>query len=251
MNQPLVSIITPVYNAESTLTETILSVLNQDYQNWELLLIDDFSIDNSANIIKEFETKDNRIKGFYFKENKGAAVSRNVAIKHALGNYIAFIDADDLWKPEKLSEQIVFMQTNKIAFSFCEYELITHDGKYLKKYVPCPEFITYHQLLKANTIGCLTAIYDAKKLGKLFMPEIRKRQDYGLWLDILKKTTEVKGLKKNLAVYRLADKSLSSNKFLVFKYNWVIYRKFQGLSFLKSIYYFFFFVYYKTIKHFS
>ena len=249
MVEPLVSIIMPVYNSERFLEDAIRSVINQIYLNWELWLIDDNSSDNSKQIISNFTAIDKRIKSILLTVNSGAAIARNTAITRSEGKYIAFLDADDIWLPEKLLNQINFMEMNERSFTFTSYAIMDENGKDLKRTIAAPETVRYKQLLKNNTIGCLTAVYNSEKLGKMLMPEIRKRQDYGLWLNILKKGVIGYGLQETLAMYRTGDTSLSNKKTNVLKYNWILLRKHQHLSFFVSLYYFIFFLFNKTLKY--
>lgn len=236
-NLDTVSIITPSYNCESHISETIESVILQSYQNWEMLIVDDCSVDESRSRILEFTKKENRIKLIQLSENGGAAVARNKAIELATGRYIAFLDSDDKWKPKKLEKQIAFMQKTGIAFSYTAYDVIDEEGTKMTEFIP-PKSLTYHDLLKTCSIGCLTAVYDTQQLGKVYMPLFRKRQDYGLWLDILKKTPEARGILEPLAEYRIRKDSISSNKINAAKYQWSIYRDLERLNFLKTLYYF-------------
>jgi len=249
MAEPLVSVIMPVYNSERFLEDAIRSVLNQVYMNWELWLIDDNSSDNSRQIISNFTAIDKRIKSIFLATNGGTAITRNTAILRSEGKYIAFLDADDLWLNEKLSQQISFMEVNEHSFTYTNYTTMDENGNDLKKTIHAPKTVRYRQLLKNNTIGCLTAVYNTEKLGKMLMPEIRKRQDYGLWLNILKTGVIGYGLQESLAIYRTGGTSLSNKKTNVLKYNWVLLRKHQNLSFLVSLYYFICFIFNKSIKY--
>ncbi|WP_243033095.1 glycosyltransferase family 2 protein [Vibrio cincinnatiensis] len=233
----MVSIITPSYNCDNYIFETISSVLSQTYAEWEMIIVDDCSTDNSVSVIKSHMEKDSRVKLIQLTENSGAAVARNTAIEAAQGRYIAFLDSDDLWEPEKLATQISFMQKNDIAFSFSAYHKVDQQGNNIGK-VAVPEKVIYQQLLKCCVIGCLTAMYDTQKLGKIYMPLIRKRQDFGLWLRILKKCDSAYGLNIPLAKYRIRKDSISSNKFKAAQYNWKLYREIENLSLFQSIYYF-------------
>ena len=232
----IVSIIMPSYKSERYISEAITSVLNQSYNNWELLIIDDASPDNSNNIINKFVDNDNRVKLIKLKHNSGPAIARNKAIKIARGRYIAFLDSDDIWQPSKLEEQIKFMENNNLAFAFSAYDVINVNSIQVGSFYP-PIKITYNDMLKTSSIGCLTAIYDTETLGKLFMPEIYQKQDYGLWLEILKKVEFAKGISKPLAKYRVRDNSISSAKLRGSVYQWKIYRELEKISILKSIYY--------------
>lgn len=225
--EPLVSIIMPVYNADKYIGKSICSVINQSYQNWELLITDDLSNDNTQKIVQEYCNKDSRIKLFVNEENGGAGVARNNSIRHAKGRFIAFLDADDQWLSEKLAKQINFMLTNKYAFTFTAYQKL--EGEERKGIVTPPSSTTYKKLLSSNVIGCLTAVYDTKILGKQYMPLIRKRQDMGLWLNILKQVPEAYSLPNVLALYRV-DSGMTQNKLEVLKWQWLFYRKVVKLN---------------------
>jgi len=233
----LISIITPSYKSEKFISQTIESVLNQTYQNWEMIIVDDVSPDNSNEIIEEYTKKDNRIKLIKLAKNSGPAIARNKAIEEAKGRYIAFLDADDLWKPEKLEKQIKFMQKKDCALSYSVYETMSEEGELKNKFINPPLKLSYNDLLKTNHIGCLTAIYDTQKVGKVYMPLIKKRQDYGLWLKILKKIDFAYGMEEPLAIYRIMSDSVSSNKFKLLKYNYLLFKEHEGFSAIKSFYY--------------
>ena len=232
-----ISIITPSYGSEKFIAQTIESVIAQTYQNWEMIIVDDVSPDNSNDIIESFVKKDNRIKLIKLEKNSGPAVARNKAIKEARGRYIAFLDADDLWMSDKLEKQIKFMNENNLGFTYSAYKLIDEEDNKKGTFIP-PKKVSYKSILKTNPIGCLTAIYDTQKLGKIYMPNILKRQDYGLWLKILKEIRQTKGILEPLAIYRIRKNSVSSNKFKSAQYQWKIYREVEKLNILKSIYYF-------------
>ena len=182
-NKPLVSIVTPSYNSEALIGETIQSILNQTYTNWELIIVDDCSSDQTVDIIKEYT--DERIQLHILEQNSGAAVARNHAIKKATGKYLAFLDSDDLWTEDKLEKQVRFMQTNDWAFSFTGYELMNEEGILMNKYVPVPYVMNYHTLMKNTIIGCLTVMLDREKIGDQYMPNIRAGQDTAFWLQLL------------------------------------------------------------------
>lgn len=223
----------PSYNAEKFIEESINSVLAQTYQNWELLITDDVSKDNTVAIVKRYAKNEPRIRLVEKSNNGGAGVARNDSILRAKGRYIAFLDSDDLWMPEKLSKQISFMQNNKVLFSYTGYQKFTGDKKLLGKIIP-PAEITYNELLNSNVIGCLTAIYDCQEIGKQYMPTIRKRQDMALWLHILKLTPKAVGIQESLAYYRV-DVGMSSNKVEMLKWQWRLYREVEQLSVIKSL----------------
>lgn len=229
------SIIMPSYNAEKTIAQSIESVLQQHYTNWELLITDDKSSDNTINIINEYIAKDTRIKLFINEKNIGAGGSRNCSIKESKGRYIAFLDSDDLWFANKLAIQIDYMQKNNTALSYTWYQKFGDDGD---GGVIKPKLtVTYKQLLCSNIIGCLTAVYDVEILGKRFMPLIRKRQDMGLWLDILKNIDMAVGIPQVLAKYRI-DSGMTQNKLRILTWQWRFYRDEVKLPFLITCYYF-------------
>ena len=237
MEENKVSIIIPVYNTEKFIGKTIESVLNQTYKNWEILIFNDKSKDNSLKIIKKYSEKDKRIKVVDSKENVGVVAARNKLIEIATGEFIAFLDADDYWKQNKLEKQIKFMLKNNALISCTEYTRVTEDEKEINDII-IKEIITYEDMLKNNYLGCLTVIYNANKLGKRYFKEREKNEDYVLWLEIVKETKIIFGLKENLAFYRVLNNSRSSNKIKAAKDRWNVYRKIERLSLFKSIYYF-------------
>ena len=237
MEENKVSIIIPVYNAEKFIGKTIESVLNQTYKNWEILIFNDKSKDNSLKIIKKYSEKDKKIKFVDSKENVGVVAARNKLIEIATGEFIAFLDADDYWKQNKLEKQIKFMLKNNALISCTEYTRVTEDEKEINDII-IKEIITYEDMLKNNYLGCLTVIYNANKLGKRYFKEREKNEDYVLWLEIVKETKIIFGLKENLAFYRVLNNSRSSNKIKAAKDRWNVYRKIERLSLFKSIYYF-------------
>lgn len=231
----LVSIIMPNYNSEKYLEDTIKSILAQTYPNWELLFVDDCSTDNSLSIIEHF--KDDRIRVFRNDKNCGAAVSRNIALEHACGRWIAFLDSDDLWHQDKLSLQISFMLKNKCAFSFTHYYFDRNDGK-LSEFAPSKDLYDYKTILKHCYIACPTVMYDISILGKVYMPtEAVKREDFGCWLKVLKQGFKAYCFHYPLTTVKIHAGSVSYNKFKMIKYQWRVYRKIENISFFKSIYY--------------
>lgn len=230
--QPQVSIIMPAYNSEQYISESIQSVLNQDYDNWELLIVDDQSTDNTVKVIESFN--DHRIKVFQLAQNSGAAIARNTAISKAQGDFMAFLDSDDLWHPEKLSCQINFMLRNNYDFTSTEYGNINDDQELINITVN-HDYLDYDGLLKYCP-GNSTVIYNVKKLGKFYIPDIRKRNDFVMWLQVIKKAKVLYGLKETLTYYRVREDSLSINKTSLVKYQWKVYRDIEGLSLIKSLY---------------
>ena len=240
MKQELVSVIMPTYNASKYLADSIESVLNQTYQNLELLITDDCSNDDTRNILKEFSQKDPRVKVKYLKENYGPAIARNRSIERAKGRYIAFCDCDDRWMPEKLEKQIAHMTRKDCALCSSSY-LICDDQNKVTGISISPKHLTLGMMKRDNKIGCLTAIYDIKRLGhKFYMPAIRKRQDWALFLNILKECQICFCLTEPLAYYRQRNNSVSSNKFSLIKYNVNVYETVFGYTNLKAYTYFLF-----------
>ncbi|MEZ9708142.1 glycosyltransferase family 2 protein [Vibrio breoganii] len=228
----LVSIITPTHNSIEFIDETYQSILAQTLDNWEWVVTDDASTDGTYEWLLEKAQMDIRIRVYRNSCNSGAGATRNRSILESKGRFIAFLDADDLWLPNKLKTQITFMCKNNVLLSYTSYQKfdVTGDGGIV---IP-PSSVTYKELLHSNVIGCLTAIYDTKYLGKRYMPLIRKRQDMGLWLDILKNIKHAKGMNTCLAKYR-TDSGMTSNKLTVLKYQWDFYRTVVGLSLPQTI----------------
>lgn len=246
----LVSIITPVYNSALYIEETVKSVQRQTYRHWEMLLVDDCSSDNSAEIIKEIAEKDTRIRYIPLDTNSGAAVARNVALENARGQYIAYLDADDIWLPEKLKNQIAFIKLNGVQFSCCDYEKIEADGSTTHKVVHMPKTITYDQLLRNTIIQTVGVIVDLSTVDKdlLVMPNIRRGQDSATWLQMLRCGVKFVGQNEVLAQYRRSPQSLSSNKLKAIKRTWNMYRNVEHLSLVKSCYCLIGWAYHATVK---
>lgn len=238
MKEDLVSIVIPVYNAEKYIQDTIKTVEEQTYKNWELLLVNDCSTDNSKEEIKKYEKEDNRIRLIDLKENSGAAIARNTGMKEAKGKYIAFLDADDLWDKQKLEKQIKFMKKNNYEFTFTGYEFADENGIGNGKIVYVPKNINYKQALKNTTISTITVIFNVDKLGKdlISMPNVRRGQDTATWWKVLKTGIIAYGLQESLSMYRRSNNTLSSNKIKALKRTWHLYRNVEKLSFFASIY---------------
>lgn len=233
-NEPLVSIIMPSYNASKFIVASIESVRNQTYQNWELLITDDFSKDNTVELIEKYTLLDKRIKIYALRKNVGAASARNNSLRESKGRYIAFLDSDDLWKPHKLERQIKLMQNNNWAFSFSNYELISEDGKLLNKEIRVPLSVDYKQYLRNTIIGCLTVVIDRHKTGDFEMPLIKSSHDMALWLLIMRRGIKAHGIRKNLASYRLVSTSNTAKKWKAAKDVWSVYRDFEHLNIIRS-----------------
>ena len=246
----LVSIVTPIYNSDKYIKTAIDSVQAQTYQNWELILIDDFSQDDTLNILEDIIKNDPRIKLIMLNSNCGSAYARNKGIELAKGRYLAFLDSDDIWRSEKLDKQITFMKKGAYSFSFTSYNKINDKGDGIGPVLIKKNVIEYSDLLYTNSIGCLTVILDLNILGgKKYMPLINMRNDYALWLSLLREGNKAYGMIDILADYRSRKNSLSSNKLQVIKYQWKIYRFYQHLGFFKSIYYMLYYAYYGFRKY--
>lgn len=237
----LISIIVPVYNAERFIGETMRCVAAQTYPHWELLLVEDGSSDRTVYVIEEYIRKNNesRIRLIRQPENLGAARARNRGLREAAGRYIAYLDADDLWVPEKLEHELAFIQKKNAAFAFTGYEFVNENGRETGKVVRVPETLNYRQALKNTTIFTTTVMFDTEKIDKalLEMPVI-KSEDTALWWKVLRKGYTAYGLDENLAKYRRAGKSLSSNKLEAMRRIWNLYRKAEGLGVLSSAWHF-------------
>lgn len=242
----LVSIITPTYNCESVIYETYLSIKSQTDSNWEWVVTDDCSSDNTLNILYEIEKEDSRVRVYVNKHNSGAAVTRNNSINKAKGQYIAFIDSDDLWEPQKLEHQLVYMKENNIAFCFTAYSLVNEKGRFLGKVVDSKQSspLTYKDMLKKKaTLGCSTVMLSVSDFEDINMPLIRTGQDYGLWLKLLKKGKTATPYPEVLTRYRIMPNSISRNKIKKAKRQWQIYRELENIPFLRSVYYFLFYAF--------
>lgn len=233
----LVSVIMPCHNSSDFISKSIQSVINQNFDNWELIIIDDCSTDQSREVIQHYVNQDSRIKLICLDENSGAAVARNTGIELATGRFIAFLDSDDTWHPDKLQKQVNFMLKYDHAFTYTQYHQVNENEDLIGE-LHFPMRTNYHSLLKTCIIGCLTAMYDTHKLGKVYFPLIRKRQDFALWLKILKKVDYAYCVPEDLASYTVRSDSISANKFKAAQYNWMLYRDVEKLSILSSTYYF-------------
>ena len=233
---PLVSIITPLFNAEKYIAQTLQSVQEQRYSNWEHIIVNDFSEDTSEEIVKKAAKKDPRIQLISLSENKGAAYCRNRATQLSQGDYIAFLDSDDLWHPEKLTKQISFMRAHDCEVSYTSYLHINEAGESLHKRIRALDELPYKKQLRNNYIGNLTGIYRASTLGKIEAPPIRKRQDWAVWLMAIEKSGKpALGLVEDLAYYRVREGSISANKLALIPHNFNFYRSYLGYSWVASV----------------
>lgn len=228
---PTVSVVMPTFNSSRFVRNAIDSVIAQTFEDWELIIVDDASIDGTLEIIHTHYSHDVRIKTFVHNSNLGPAVARNKAIVEAKGRFIAFLDSDDLWLSNKLDVQVPLLMHSEACLAFSQYAIFTTDspGDPISnpdslRTIPVPQCIEYRDLLAGSPVGCLTAIYDTEKTGKVFMPEIRMRQDWGLWLRLLRGGRFGIGIQRSLAALRLHSNSLSANKIRATYYNYKLLR---------------------------
>lgn len=250
-DKPAVSVIVPVYNAENYIEETVSSVRGQTFREWELLLVEDCSTDGTVNRIEEYirRTGDSRIRLLRQPGNRGAAAARNRGVREAAGRYIAYLDADDLWLPEKLERELAFMEEKEAAFAFTGYEFADEEGRGTGKVVRVPETLTYGEALKNTTIFTTTVMFDTEKIDRelLEMPAI-KSEDTALWWKILRSGYTAFGLNENLVKYRRGGKSLSSNKLEALRRIWNLYRQAEGMSIWSSAWHFCFWAFHAVSR---
>lgn len=238
MSMKLISIITPVFNGSKYITQTIESVINQTYPNWEMVIVNDGSNDNTEEIVQNFSGKESRIR-LINQSNGGSASARNNALRNAKGRYISFLDADDIWDNTFLEKQIKFIQKTDAPIVFSSYRRIDENGNIILKDFIVPTKVGYHDLLKTCSISCLTSLFDKDKIGDVYFNEKLKslRDDFAFWLSILKKGIYAYGNTEVLASYRVFNSSTTGNKWKVIKPHFNIYRKVEKLSLIKSVYY--------------
>ena len=229
MTDGLVSIITTLYDSGNFIGRTIESVLSQTYTNWEMVITDDCSVDNGPAIVEEYMKKDPRIRLLRLAENGGPGIARNNSIRNANGQYIAFLDSDDMWKPDKLEKQLALMNRTGCGVVYSSYHTCDENDA-INGLVTCRSRVPYWRIVCDNAIGFLTMMYDRKVTGVEFLPEIRKRQDWGLNIKLIKKCHVAYGIKEPLACYRIRTGSVSREKFPLIKYNVAIYRQILGYS---------------------
>lgn len=237
----LVSIIVPVYNVKKYITETMECVRKQTYEAWELLLVDDCSSDGTTELMRQYldEVQDERIRVIQQSVNGGAARARNRGLEEATGRYIAYLDADDLWVPDKLERELAFMQDKQAAFVYTGYEFADESGQGTGKIVRVPETLSYKEALKNTTIFTTTVMFDTERIPKeLLQMPVMKSEDTALWWKVLRNGYIAYGLDENLVKYRRVGKSLSSNKLEALRRIWNLYRKAEGMNVLSSAYHF-------------
>ena len=237
-SQPLISVIMPCYNMASYVSDSIKSVIAQTYPHWELLIVDDASMDETVNIIESFAQTDSRIKFAIKKQNSGISDTRNQCIQMAQGQFLAFLDADDIWHPEKLEKQLSFMLAKNVGFTYSTYDWIDEDGKVMNKFINTIGNLDYKTYLRNTIIGCSTVMVNKAITGDVFVPKFRTSEDTATWLDILRKGLMAYAIDESLVSYRIRRKSASSNKIRASIDLWKVYRQHEKLPFFKAIYYF-------------
>ena len=245
---PKVSIITPAYNAAEFLPETIESVLKQTFSDWEMIIIDDCSEDNTFEIATNYSVKDSRIKVIKNEVNSGVAATRNHGLDVASGDYIAFVDSDDMWLPEKLKKQIQFMEENGYALTYTKYQVFITETKEKGKIIKAPKKMTAKKILGNTAIGCLTVMVNKKIVGDFRMPLLKHTEDNCTWQEILSRGFLAFGLQEVLSLYRISRNSLTSKKSSAAKQQWETYRSFYRFSVVKSLYYFIQYAFNAVIK---
>ena len=245
MRAELVSIVMPAYNCGAYIKETIDSVIAQTYPYWELFIVDYCYSANTRELVLQLSKSEPRIRYFSLKNRSGVVAARTKATQEARGKYIAFLDSDDLWHKEKLQSQITFMQENGYAFTCTSYEKINEEGESLGKVIKSVPKADYNRVLLDCPVGNSTVVYDCEKLGKCFGPNIKRRNDYALWLRILHREPYIYGLQKTLMKYRVRKGSISSKKLPLIRYHWILYRDIEKLGILRSLFHI---AYWCTIK---
>ncbi len=248
MTKGLVSVIMPTYNCAKFIGETLDSIKAQSYENWEVIIVDDCSKDNTKEIVDKYIAEDQRIKYYCLETNSGAAVARTEAMARAEGEYMAFCDSDDLWMPDKLERQLAFMQENDYAFTCTAYEQIDEESASLGKIIKTVKKTDYNRLLLDCPVGNSSVMYNVEKMGKFEVPNIRKRNDDALWLQMLKKEKYIWGMPDVLMRYRIRKNSISSNKLKVIKYHWILYREIEHLNVFRSAFHVFWWCVIKVLR---
>lgn len=249
MMEPLVSIIMPCYNAERYVAQSIESVLAQTYQNWELLITDDGSTDKSVEIVSKYCIKDDRISILVPDEHQGIARTRNMSIARAKGKFVAFLDSDDIWYPEKLEKQVGYMLENDVAFTYSSYEIIDAQCNSKNRVVKDAGVVSYKKYLRNTIICCGTVVVDKEKTGHFATPIIKTSEDMSLWLSIMKRGFDAYPVPGPLHKYRITPGSASSNKFKAACDVWRVYRKIEKLSLPTSVFNFVCYTFNAVKKH--
>lgn len=231
----MVSVIMPCYNMESYVADSIASVQRQTYPHWELLIVDDASTDRTVEIVKSLAEQDEKILFVVKKEHSGIADTRNQCIQMAKGRFLAFLDADDIWHPEKMETQLRFMMDHNVGFTYTTYDWIDEDGKTLNKFINTIGNLDYKRYLRNTIIGCSTVMVDTAIVGQVVVPRFRTSEDTATWLGILKKGHLAYAIDEPLVSYRIRRKSASSNKLKAAADLWKVYRRHEKISFFKAL----------------
>lgn len=237
-SQPLVSVIMPCYNMEKYISDAILSVRQQTYPHWELLIVDDASTDDTVETVKKIAEQDERIHFTEKTAHSGIADTRNLCIQMAQGPFLAFLDADDIWHPEKLEKQIGFMMERKVGFTYSAYDWIDEEGKPLDKCIHTIGDLDYETYLRNTIIGCSTVVVNKTITGDVVVPNFRTSEDSATWLNILKQGHLAYAIDEALVSYRIRQQSASSNKLKASADLWKVYRTNENLPFFKALYFF-------------
>lgn len=235
--KPLVSIITPCYNSAIFINATLDSILAQTYTSWELIVIDDKSTDNTAEIIEDFSQRHSNVKVIKLQKNAGVANARNIGLEYANGKYIAFLDSDDVWLPEKLSRQVQFMEERSLPMTFCAYHRIDEAGEIISRKIAAPKSVNYNQLLSHNVIIFSTSLTLKSAIGNLKFKKAG-HEDWIFWLDLFKKCGKGYGINEPLTLYRIRSNSVSANKLKAIGYTWKILREHEKIGLLQAMYLF-------------
>lgn len=245
-----VSVITPAYNASKYIGDTVASVRAQSFVDWEMIIVDDCSIDDTYQLVAALASEDARIKVIKHQSRRGVAAARNTALDLAVGEYMAFLDCDDLWLPDKLQKQIEFMVTNGYVLTYTMYQKFASETGKRGKIIKVPNKMTANDILGNTAIGCLTVMVNRKRVGVFHMPLIKHTEDNCTWQEILSRGYVAYGLKENLALYRVGNVSLSSNKMKAARLQWDTYREYYKFSVFKSSYYFLCYAFHAVKKHY-
>lgn len=250
----LVSVVIPAHNAGRFLEASLRSALDQTHRRLEILVVNDGSTDDTAAIAGRMAASYQRIRVLHTAGNAGAARARNAGIAAATGRYIAFLDSDDLWMPEKIARQLEVFRATDAIVCYTGYRTIDEDGRHRGGRIHVPASVTHARLLHTNVIPCSSAMYDTRRIGKVYMPDISKRQDYGLWLQILRAADgrpapAAVGIDEPLLLYRVRAGSVSSNKLSAARYQWRVYRELERMPLWQSFYCFMHYAFHGFVKH--
>ena len=247
----MISIITPAFNTEMYIGETIRSIQAQTFKDWELIIVDDCSTDNTIDVVSSFAEFDDRIRLIKAISNGGVAKARNLGLENAKGEYIAFLDSDDLWKPTKLEKQLVFMQKNNYILTYTDFQQFHSVDGALGKVIYCPDKMTANDILKNTTIGCLTVMVDKKQAGEFRMPNLKHTEDNCTWYHILEKGYTAYRYPEVLSLYRVGNLSLTRNKSKSAKQQWETYRDYFQFNVIKSVYYYLWYATNAILRYFK